>query len=168
MLHAMRSPDDTEMMDPGELEVRVRPDTGRAVIEGKTAVPFQNFVTLVLQKKVLPLCKTWGREPIVVSSDLLTRLASAPGDTQENRSSLVLVSFTGGILVGALALALMQLGLLLGGVPFGWRELAVVAGSILGVLLLFYILLRMQHSMPTGEKFLETMEHVSSFLSSKK
>ncbi len=151
-----------------ELEVHFRPETGKAIIEGKTAVPFQNFVTLVLQKKVLPLCKTWGKEPVVISSELLTSLASAPQDSQENRSGVVLVSFIGGALSGILALAVVQIGLLFAGVPFGWPELTIVAGSIVGVLLLLYVLIRMQRNLPTGEKFLETMEHVSSFLASKK
>ncbi len=151
-----------------ELEVNVRPDTGRAVIEGKTAVPFQNFVTLVLQKKVLPLCKHWGRDPIVVSSELLTSLASAPQDSQENRSGVVLVSFIAGALAGILGLALVQLGMIVAGVPFGWRELTIVAGSILGVLLLLFVLIKVQKSAPKGEKFLEAMERTASYLSTKK
>jgi predicted permease len=164
----MRTLNDADNPAGSELEVHFKPETGKAVIEGKTAVSFQNFVQLVLQKKVLPLCKTWGRDPIVVSSELLTSLASAPQDSQENRSGVVLVAFIGGALAGILALALVQLGLVFAGIPFGWRELAIVAGSILGVLLLLYVLIKMQHSIPTGEKFLETMEHVSSVLSTKK
>jgi hypothetical protein len=164
----MRTLNDTDTPSGSELEVHFRPETGKAVIEGKTAVPFQNFVTLVLQKKVLPLCKMWGKEPIVISSELLTSLAAAPQDSQENRSGVVLVSFIGGALAGILALALVQLGLVFAGIPFGWQELTGVAGSIVGVLLLLYVLIKMQRNLPTGEKFLETMEHVSSFLSTKK
>lgn len=157
----------TSSSTSSELEVHFKPETGKAVIEGKTAVPFQNFVTLVLQKKVLPLCKTWGKDPVVVSSELLTSLASAPQDSTENRNGLVLVSFVGGALVGVLVFAFVQLALLFVDMPFTWKELSIVAGSILGVVLLLLFMVKMQ-SMPRGEKFLETMEHVSSFLSSKK
>ena len=59
-----------------ELEVQFRPDTGKAVVEGKTVVPFQALVTLILQRKVQLLFKQWGKEPVIVASELLTSLAS--------------------------------------------------------------------------------------------
>ena len=52
--------------DNGELEVRFKPESGKAVIEGKTVVPFQAFVALILQRKVPNLLKTWGKVPIIV------------------------------------------------------------------------------------------------------
>ena len=59
-------------------------------------------MTLILQRKVLQITKTWGKEPIVVSSELLTTLASAPQDTVENKTHLVYVTMGVGAILGVL------------------------------------------------------------------
>ncbi len=146
-----------------ELEVQFKPETGKAVIEGKTAVPFQAFITLVLQKKVLQLAKTWGKHPVIVDSELLTSLASAPGDSQENKSNMVLVSLVTGVLLGITGLAVVQIALLLLNMPLGYKELGIIAGSIVAVILLLVMVMKMRKK-PKSEKLVEAMESVASFL----
>jgi len=145
-----------------ELEVQFKPETGKAVIEGKTVVPFQAFITLVLQKKVLQLAKTWGKHPVILDSELLTSLASAPGDSQENRSNMVMVSLITGVLLGITGLAILQIALLLVKIPLGYKELGIIAGSIVAVFLLLMVAMKMRK--PKSEKLVEAMEHVASFL----
>lgn len=145
-----------------ELEVQFKPETGKAVIEGKTVVPFQAFITLVLQKKVLQLAKTWGKHPVIIDSELLTSLASAPGDSQENRSNMVMVSLITGVLLGITGLAILQIALLLVKIPLGYKELGIIAGSIVAVFLLLMVAMKMRK--PKSEKLVEAMEHVASFL----
>lgn len=146
-----------------EVEVQVRPDSGKAVIEGKTAVPFQSFVTLVIQRKVQQISKQWGREPVVVNSELLTHLASAPQDSVENRGHIITVSLGVGVIVGVLLSAATFLSLLLGGMTPGVRELSVVVGGILCLGVLTLLLMKMQR-VKRGEKLVETIESLSSFL----
>lgn len=151
---------------PSELEVRFKPDSGKAVIEGKTVVPFQSLVTLILQRKVFPLFKQWGKEPVIVGSDLLTQLASAPQDSQENRGNLVLVSIGVGVIAGVgLSAAILAL-LLLGDITPGLQEYAIVLGSIAAFILLAWGLLQARRR-KRSEKITEAMEAVTHFLSSK-
>lgn len=149
--------------ESNELEVQFKPDTGKAIIEGKTVVPFQAFITLVLQKKVLQLAKTWGKHPVIIDSELLTSLASAPGDSQENRSNMILVSMIVGVLLGITGFAAIQLILLLIQIPLGIRELGIIVGSIAAVMLLLVVVMKLQ-KLPKGEKMVETIESLSSFL----
>ena len=160
-------PDITPPEDQSELEVRFKPESGKAIIEGMTTVPFQSFVTLVLQRKVQALFKRFGKNPVIVESELLTSLASAPQDNQEDKSNLVLVSIVAGVLLGIGGMAVVQIGLLLADMPLGYQELAIIAGSI-GTLIVLLLLIMKLQSKPKGEKLLETMEKVSSFLSTKK
>lgn len=146
-----------------ELEVQFKPETGKAVIEGKTVVPFQAFITLVLQKKVVQLAKVWGKHPVIIDSELLTSLASAPSDSQENKSNMILVSLILGILLGITGFAVIQIVLLLLRVPLGYRELGIIAGSIVVVMLLLMIVMKLQ-KLPKGEKLVENIESISSFL----
>lgn len=149
--------------DSSELEVQFKPESGKAVIEGKTVVPFQAFVTLVLQKKVLQLSKVWGKHPVIIDSELLTSLASAPGDSQENRSNMILVSLAVGVLLGITGFAVVQIALLLVNIPLGYKELGIVAGSIVVVIALLVMMMKMR-KMPKGEKLVETIESVASFM----
>lgn len=149
--------------DSSELEVQFKPESGKAVIEGKTVVPFQAFVTLVLQKKVLQLSKVWGKHPVIIDSELLTSLASAPGDSQENRSNMILVSLAVGVLLGITGFAVVQIALLLVNIPLGYKELGIVAGSIVVVIGLLVMMMKMR-KMPKGEKLVETIESVASFM----
>lgn len=151
----------------GELEVHFRQDTGKAVIEGKTVVPFQAFVALVLQRKVTSLLKAWGKHPVIVESELLTSLASAPQDSQENRASLVLVTLVAGALAGITGFAAVQLLLLFMEITFGYRELGAIVGSVGVLLLLLWIAIKSQRR-AKSDKLLETMEKVSSLLSGKR
>src|SRR3990167_3993323 len=120
----------------GETEVQFKPEIGKAVIEGKTTVPFQSFVTLVLQRKVLSLFKTWGKHSVIVDSELLTSMASAPQDSQENKSHMILVALLLGIVVGVAFFGVIQILLLLIDTPLGMRELLLIVGSILAMVIL--------------------------------
>ncbi len=150
----------------GELEVHFKPETGKAVIEGKTVVPFQSFVALILQRKVTNMLKTWGKTPIIVDSELLTGLASAPQDSQENRANLVLVSIVAGVLGGVTGFALIQLGLLAVQFPLGYKELGTVVGSVAFLLILVVSMMKGQKK-PKGEKLVEVMEKAAGLMGKK-
>lgn len=147
-----------------DVDVQIRTENGKAVIQGKTTVPFQTFVSLVLQRKVFSLFKSWGKEPIVLSSDLLTDLASAPQDSTENRTHLVLVTLGVGILVGIFVMAIGLAVLQTIGMPLGRTELLLIAGGIVGLALLASILGRIQHG-KRGEKITEKIEKLADLFS---
>ena len=149
--------------ESNELEVSFKPETGKAVIEGKTAIPFQSFVTLVLQRKVQMLFKEHAKEPVVINSDLLTKLASAPQDSHENRGQLVLVSMGLGAIGGVAAFSAAQLVLLLAEFPLTWKEHAIIVGCIAGVAALGALLMYVQ-KMPKSDKLTDTVENVARFL----
>lgn len=149
-----------------DLEVQFKPETGKAVIEGKTAVPFQAFVGLILQRKVTNLLKVWGKHPVIMESELLTSLASAPQEGQENKANLILVSLIGGALAGITGFAALQLLLLLVEIPLGYRELGIIVGSV-ALLVAFLYLIMKSRTKSKNEKLVETMEQVSAFLSKK-
>ena len=146
-----------------ELEVNFRPETGKAVIEGKTVVPFQAFVQLILQRKVQILFKDSSKEPVIVGSELLTRLASAPQDSRDNRSQVVLVSLGLGALGGVAVFSAVQLVLLLAEFPLTWKEHAIIVGCIAGVAALGALLMYIQ-KMPKSDKLTDTVENVARFL----
>lgn len=138
--------------------------SGKAVIEGKTAVPFKSFVTLILQRKVQHLFKTNQNDPVIVGSELLTALASAPGDTRENRGKLVLVTMCFGILVGVLVSAAALLILSLFQIQPDRVDLGIVVGVILLTALLFVMILKSQKKTGFAEKLQETMEKATDLL----
>ena len=146
-----------------ELEVSFKPETGKAVIEGKTAVPFQSFVTLILQRKVQALFKDHGKHPVVVSSELLTRLASAPQDSRENTGHLGLVSLGLGAIGGVAALSAVQLALIFADMPLTWKEHAIILGCIAGLALLGGLLMYVQR-MPKSDKLTDSVENIARFL----
>ena len=155
------------LVTPHNVEVQLKStEPGKAVIEGKTAVPFSSFVTLILQRKVVPLIKTWGKEPVVVSSELLTSLASAQQDSAENKTHLVYVTLGVGIILGILGFSIVQLLLLLGGVTLELNQHLLISGVILVIALLGFALARAQKK-PKSDKMVETMEKVAGFLSKK-
>jgi hypothetical protein len=156
----MATPDHKEK----DLEVQFKPEAGKAIIEGRTAVPFQAFVMLVLQRKVQTLLKQWGKSGIIVDSELLTNLASAPQDSVENKSNLVMVSLGVGILGGIVLLAAVQVALNTLEVALTTQHLLILIGIIVGLGLMAYVLMKSQRG-KKGEKLLETMESLSSFLS---
>jgi len=154
------------MTRPADLEVDIKPGDTKAVIEGKTSVSFKTFVSLVLQRKVMTLFKNWGDDPVVVSSELLTGLASAPQDSQENRSQLVLVTLGTGILAGIFALAVLQSILLALDIRLEQRELLIIAGSLFGLAILASLLSKMKRG-NRSEKLVETMEKLTTLISKK-
>jgi hypothetical protein len=149
-----------------ELEVHFKPESGKAVIEGKTVVPFQAFVALILQRKVTNLFKTWGKTPVIVDSELLTGLASAPQDSQENRANLVFVTLMTGILAGVTGFAVIQLLLLFVQFPLGYKELGTIVGSVAFLLLLFMSMTQSRKK-PKGEKLVEVMEKAAGLMGKK-
>lgn len=160
VLYTVRMSDSYSAKD---LEVQFRPETGKAVIEGKTTVPFQAFVMLVLQRKVFKLFKEWGKTPIVVDSEMLTSLASAPQDSIENKSNLVTVSLGVGILAGIVLLAAIQVALSTLEIALTMQHLLILIGVIVGLGVISYFLMQTQKG-KKSEKLLETMENLSSFL----
>ncbi|MDD5751057.1 MAG: hypothetical protein PHS73_00880 [Candidatus Peribacteraceae bacterium] len=154
------------MNHPVDLEVELKTESSKATIAGKTAVPFRTFVGLVLQRKVLQLFKQWGEEPIILSSELLTGLASAPQDSQENRTHLIIVTLGVGTLFGIFALAVGQAILSIAHIDLGLREFLLIAGSLAGIAMLVMILARIQR-VNRAQKVADTMEKVAQFLSRK-
>jgi len=148
-----------------DIELDIPSGSGKAVIEGKTAVSFRTFVTLILQRKVQAIFKSSQDEPIIVSSDLLTKLASAPADKQEDRSKLTLVTFGVGILAGIFLSAVALLGLLLFRIQVEVKDLSILLGSIAAVVILAIIILKTQKKAGFKEKLQESMEKVTELVS---
>ncbi|MBM3228001.1 hypothetical protein FJZ27_04055 [Candidatus Peribacteria bacterium] len=149
-----------------DTEVTLRSDGARAIIEGKTTVPFKTFVMLVLQRKVTALFKDWGASPVVVDSELLTGLAGAAQDSQENRVHLVLVTLGIGMIGGVFAFAVLQLALLQIQISMGTRELAMLAGGLVGVGIIGWLLSKVQVR-GGGQKVFDSMERAAALLSKK-
>lgn len=149
-----------------DLEVSLKSDGTKAVVEGKTVVPFKTFVMLVLQRKVMALFKDWGSNPVIVDSELLTSLAGAAQDSQENRAHLVLVTLGIGILAGVFTLAAALVGLETFGIALGKKELALLAGGLLCVAILGWVLSKIQVR-GGGQKVLDSMEKAATLLSKK-
>lgn len=145
------------------VEVSLKVDQQRAIVEGKTAVPFQSLVHLVLQRKILMLMKQWGKEPVIVNSELLTSLASAPQDSVENRRKLLLVTLGLGTVFGVFILSSAQLVLSFLHMSLRQREFLILSGGVLGLALLTAILVRLQHA-KRGDKIEETLEKIASML----
>ncbi len=145
------------------VEVAIKVDQQRAVVEGKTAVPFQSFITLILQRKVLHLIKQWGKEPVIVNSELLTGLASAPQDSAENRTKLLLVTLGLGTVFGVFTLSSAQLALTFLNTNLRQREFLLISGGLLGLSLLTAILGRLQCT-KRNDHIEETIEKIASML----
>lgn len=146
------------------MDAKLKTDQGRAVVEGKTAVPFKTFVGLVLQRKVLGLFKDWGKEPVIIDSELLTDLASAPQDNQENVDHIIMVTLGVGILTGVFLLAILQIALVPWGVKLTAGNLLAVAGTIFGLALVTWMLSRVKRK-SKGHKLSDTMEKIAGMVS---
>ena len=96
------------VQDSQDLEVELTEHREKAVIKGKTSIPFERLVKLILQRKVFALFKQWGKEHIILDSDLLTDLASAAQDSRDDYRHLVMVTLGVGILGGIFLLSLTQ------------------------------------------------------------
>ncbi len=147
------------------VEVEISHEGGKAVIQGKTNVPFKVFVQLVLQRKVQGLFRDWQNEPVVIGSELLTSLASAPGDTQEDRGNVILVTLAAGMFLGVF----LTLGTLVVLSFFDIRptneQFLLVMGGLLLVVVILKIMQRAQRRPSTKQKVAESMEKLSELLS---
>lgn len=149
-----------------DVEVDIATDgSGKAVIEGKTSVPFRTFVTLILQRRVQMLFKSNAQDPVIVGSELLTALASAPSDRQEDKGRLVLVTFGVGILAGVFIAAATLLGLMLFQIELQMRDIAIFLGAIIAVTFLGAVLQKNQRRSSFTEKLFETMEKTTDLVS---
>jgi hypothetical protein len=149
-----------------ELEVDIATNSpNRVVIEGKTSVPFKAFVSLVLQKRVQMLFKTNQNDPVIVSSTLLTALASAPSDKQEDRSKLVLVTFGVGIVAGVFLTVAVFLGLMLVQIQAEVKDLSIILGVILGVAVIGALVQKGQKKSAFTEKLFDAMEKTTDLIS---
>ncbi|MCF7845016.1 MAG: hypothetical protein K9M03_04280 [Kiritimatiellales bacterium] len=146
-----------------DLEVKLREEKTRAVIEGKTSVQFKTLVALILQRKIIPLFKNWGDEPVIINSELLTSIASAPQDSQENRTQVVIVTLGVGVLTGVFAFAIIQSLLLVTGFALGQKELLIIAAGLVGLSFLASVLSKVQRG-NRGQKVADKMEKVASLL----
>ncbi len=146
------------------MDAKLKTDQGRAIVEGKTAVPFKTFVGLVLQRKVLNLFKDWGKEPVIIDSELLTDLASAPQDSQENREQLVTVTLAVGILMGVFVMAIAQIALTPWGIYLRQQHLLMIAGTLFGIAVLTWILTKSKKK-GSNQKMADTMEKIANIVS---
>jgi hypothetical protein len=146
-----------------DIEVKLKEGRNRTVIDGKTAVPFKTLVQLVLQRKVLELFKKWGDEHVIISSELLTTIASAPQDSQENRSHLIIVTLGVGMLAGIFLFAVLQM-LASPILTLGNKELFLISAGLLLIAFLAAILSRTQRG-SRGQKLADSMERIASLLS---
>ncbi len=148
-----------------DIEVDIDNTGGRAVIEDKTSVPFRTFVSLILQRKVQAIFKKCQDEPVIVSSDLLTALASAPDDRQEDRAKLVLVTMGVGVIAGVFLTVLVFVGLMLFDVYPQMKDLLVVLAALAFVAVVVVILQGSQKKKGFKEKLYESMEKVTDLVS---
>lgn len=146
------------------MDAKLKTNQGRAIVEGKTAVPFKTFVGLVLQRKVLGLFKEWGKEPIIVDSELLTDLASAPQDNQENVDHIIVVTLGVGIMFGIFAMAILQIALVPWGIGLSAGHLLAIAGTIFGLALVTWLLSNVKKK-SKGHKLSDTMEKIAGMVS---
>lgn len=146
------------------MDAKLKTDQGRAIVEGKTAIPFKTFVGLILQRKVFNLFKTWGKEPIIVDSELLTDLASAPQDNQENKEQLVRVSMGTGVIAGVFVLSVTQAVLLIFDQVLWQEDHLILSGSLFGLAVLAYLLSKTKKK-GRGQKMTDAMEKVAGMVS---
>lgn len=151
-------------MDHSDTEVEISHEHGKAVIQGKTSVPFKTFVSLILQRKVQTLFKKWQDAPVIVSSELLTGLASAPDDSQEDRGKLVVVTLAIGVIFGVFLTVITLLILSIFSVVPSRVEYGLV---IFIIVCLSFLLSAMQRAQKSSakQKIYEKMERVTDVLS---
>lgn len=155
------------VLPTADVEVNLKTAEGaKAVIEGRTAVPFKTFVQLVLQRKVMALFKDWSESKLIVDAELLTSLASAPQDNQENRNQVVLVTMATGVLLGIFAFATLQLGLLYLDVILTKKELGILVGGFAGLGILLYAFSKAQR-VSRAQKITDSMEKLTAMISKK-
>lgn len=154
------------MAHSSDLEVTLKTENSRAVIEGKTSVPFKTFVMLILQRKVTALFKEWGDAPVIVNTELLTNLAGAPQDSQENHAHIVLVTFGVGILAGVFTTTIVLFGLSVVQITLQQTHLLLIIAGFVALGLLSVMLIKIQRR-SKGQKLMDTMETMAKLLSRK-
>lgn len=147
-----------------DVEVDIDTSGGRAVIEDKTSVPFRTFVSLILQRKVQTIFKKCQDEPVIVSSELLTALASAPDDRQEDRAKLVLVTMGVGVVVGVFITVAIFVALMLFDVYPQMKDLLITLGALAFVAIVVVVLQGSQKKKGFKEKLYESMEKVTDLV----
>lgn len=147
-----------------DVEVDIDNTGGKAVIEGKTSVPFKTFVSLILQRKVQTLFKKCQDEPVIVSSELLTALASAPDDKQEDRGKLVLVTIGVGAIVGVFATIAAFVLFMLFDIHPEMKDLLIALGAIAFIAIVVVMLQGGQKKSGFKEKLYESMEKVTDLV----
>lgn len=149
-----------------DVELDISAESMKTFIKGKTAVPFKTLVKLILQRKVTTLFEHWGKDSIVISSELLTDLASAPQDNEENRQHLILVTFGCGIFAGFFLFAFIQLLLLLGKVQLQLENLLYIIASMIALTILGWSLMRARQKQKSQHLY-ETMERIANIIPKK-
>lgn len=149
-----------------DLEVDITSESVKTFIKGKTGVPFKTLVKLILQRKVTVLFERWGQDSIVISSELLTDLASAPQDNEDNRQHLMLVTFGCGIFVGLFLFSVVQLILLLGKIQLNLGNLITIIASMLVLAGLGWALMRSRQRQKST-KFYDTIEKIATIIPKK-
>ena len=160
-------PEIRERMKRGSGDVKVSlktPQGEQAVIEGRTGVPFGTFVKLILKRKVQTLFKDWQEEPVIISSELLTKIASAPEDTHEDRSKVILTALVIGLCFGLFAASVTLILLYMAGVELGMGEL--LSGLVVLLLIAFavYTATRL-HTLKAKQQIIEKVEQVADVFS---
>lgn len=147
-----------------DLEVDLKMEGSKAVIAGKTSVPFSTFVKLVLERKLGNVLKSSSEESIIVSSELLTALASAPQDSRENQTKFTLVTLGTGVLLGIFIFSLTLIVLPIVGITLGAQDYGVIVGGLVGLVVLALVLERLKRR-KKADKITEAMERLTSLLS---
>jgi hypothetical protein len=146
-----------------DLEVTVKGGDQKAIVEGKTNVSFKTFVTLVLQRNVSFLYEKWQEEPIIMSSDLLSKLAAAPMDNTESTNHTILVTLGVGIIFGFFMAAVIGFFMLMFGFELNRITLLSVAICLLVLGLVLKTLMRMESKNNT-QKLIDGIEGVARVL----
>ncbi|HLD63705.1 MAG TPA: hypothetical protein VI913_02300 [Candidatus Peribacteraceae bacterium] len=155
-------PRNAEVDDEFDTDYEVEIPTGdrKVIVEGKTNVPFKTFVGLVLQRKVTGLFQDHGNKSVIIDSEVLTKLASAPQDNQDNHAHVVLVTLVVGMLIGVFALSLVQGILIFFKQPITQTGFLALAGGLF-VLAALVQLATMAKRRNRADKILEVMERVA-------
>lgn len=147
-----------------DVEVQLRTENGKTIIDGRTPVPFQSLVGLILQRKVSTMFKKWGNDPVVVTSELLTQLASAPQDSRENRTKLITVTLGVGMVAGVFGFGVVLLVLDAARIQLTQQNLLWLCGGILAVGGVGAAMAKLQRN-KKGERLVETMEKITGMFS---
>jgi|GEM_PF-391998 hypothetical protein len=139
-------------------------DGDEVIVEGKTGVPFNLFVKLILKRKIQTLFKDWQDEPVVISSELLTKIASAPEDSTEDRSKIIITAMVIGFCIGMFATAVILVGLSFSGIVVGSRELVAAIGVLGLVALAVFAAMKVQ-TRKAKQGFVEKIEEIAEVFS---